>query len=209
MIAYLSGTVLDVADDSLILLCGGVGYQVFVAQNRLAESPAPGDELALYTYMHIAGQMGTQSVALFGFAEKRELQLFNLLNSVSGIGAKTALAMLNTVGYAELVGAVQMGNAKALTAAPGVGPKAAERILLELKDKIMKLEPEYAPVAAAPAKTNTMADNLKRTATLALTQLGYGQTVAAEYVDAVCADLPEDAALEDIITAALQLAARG
>lgn len=209
MIAYLSGTVLDVADDSLILVCGGVGYQVFVAQNRLNTVPQPGDELELYTYMHIAGQMGTQSVALFGFAEKRELQLFNLLNSVSGIGAKTALAMLNTIGYAELVGAVQMGNAKALTAAPGVGPKAAERVLLELKDKIMKLEPEYAPQTAAPAKVNTMADNLRRTATLALSQLGYSQTVAAEYVEAVCADLPEDAALEDIITTALQLAARG
>lgn len=209
MIAYLSGTVLDVAEDSLILVCGGVGYQVYVAQNRLSQMPAPGDELELYTYMHIAGQMGTQSVALFGFAEKRELQLFNLLNSVSGIGAKTALAMLNTIGYAELAGAIQMGNAKVLTRAPGVGPKAAERVLLELKDKIMKLEPEYAPVAATPAPTNSLADNLRRTATLALSQLGYSQAAAADYVEAVCVDLPDDAALEDIITAALQLAARG
>lgn len=208
MIAYLSGTVLDVSEDSLILVCGGVGYQVYAALNRLPVMPAVGDNLELYTYMHISGQMNVQSVSLFGFAEKRELQLFNLLNSVSGIGAKTALAVLNTLGYAEVVGAIQMGNAKTLTATPGVGPKAAERILLELKDKIMKLEPEYAPVAAA-APVNSLADNLKRTAAMALTQLGYAQAEAAAYVDTVYAELAEDAALEDIITAALKLAARG
>lgn len=207
MIAYLSGTVLDVAEDSLILVCGGVGYRVYVALNRLPASPQLGEELSLYTYMHISGQMGVQSVSLFGFAEKRELQLFNLLNGVSGIGAKTALAVLNSLGYAEVVGAIQMGNVKALTAAPGVGPKAGERILLELKDKIMKLEPEYAPVAAA-APVNSLADNLKRTAAMALSQLGYSQADASDYVDTVCAELPEDAALEDIITAALKLAAR-
>lgn len=209
MIAYLSGTVLDVAEDSLILLCGGVGYQVYVAINRLAQPPAVGDELALYTYMHITGQMNTMSVTLFGFAEKRELQLFNLINSVNGIGAKTALSLLNYVGYAELVGAIQTGNVKAITAAPGVGKKAADRVLLELGDKIMKLEPEYAPVSAAPSVGNTMQDNLKRTATAALCQLGYSQNEASGYVDAVLTSLPEDAALEDIITAALKLAARG
>lgn len=206
MIAYLSGTVLDVSEDSLILVCGGVGYQVYAALSRLPAVPAPGDELALYTYMHISGQMGVQSVALFGFAQKREMQLFNLLNGVSGIGAKTALAVLNTLSYAEVVGAIQMGNAKALTATPGVGPKAAERILLELKDKIMKLEPEYAPMAEV-APVNSMADNLKRTATMALSQLGYSQADAAGYVDAAYAEMAEDAALEEIITAALKLAA--
>ncbi len=209
MIAYLTGTVIDVAEDSIVLLCGGVGYLVFVPLNRLADLPAVGDDLALYTYMQLTNQPGTQGISLFGFVEKRELKLFNLLTGVSSIGAKTALAALNSLSYAELVGAVQMGNVQTLMRIPGVGKKSAERILLELKDKIMKLEPEYAPAAAATPAVNNLADNLRKTAAMALTQLGYAQSTAAGYVDAVCADMPDDAALEDIITAALQLAARG
>lgn len=209
MIAYLTGTVIDVAEDSIVLLCGGVGYLVFVPLNRLADLPAVGDDLALYTYMQLTNQPGTQGISLFGFVEKRELKLFNLLTGVSSIGAKTALAALNSLSYAELVGAVQMGNVQTLMRIPGVGKKSAERILLELKDKIMKLEPEYAPAAAVTPAVNNLADNLRKTAAMALTQLGYAQNTAAGYVDAVCADMPDDAALEDIITAALQLAARG
>lgn len=209
MIAYLTGTVIDVAEDSIVLLCGGVGYLVFVPLNRLADLPAVGDDLALYTYMQLTNQPGTQGISLFGFVEKRELKLFNLLTGVSSIGAKTALAALNSLSYAELVGAVQMGNVQTLMRIPGVGKKSAERILLELKDKIMKLEPEYAPAAAVTPAVNNLADNLRKTAAMALTQLGYAQNTAAAYVDAVCADMPDDAALEDIITAALQLAARG
>ena len=209
MIAYLKGEVLEVAEDSVVLLCGGVGYLVYVPVSRLPQAPQPGEELALHTYLQLNNQPNAQGITLFGFAEKRELQLFNLLTGVSSIGAKTALAALNSIGYAELVGAVQMGNVQTLTRIPGVGKKSAERILLELKDKIMKLEPEYAPAAEIGAPTNDLAGNLRRTAALALSQLGYPQGEAARYVDTVCADLPEDAALEDIITAALQLAARG
>ena len=207
MIAYLKGEVLDVAEDSLVLLCGGVGYLVYVPLNRLSALPAPGEELALYTYLQVNNQPGAQGLSLFGFAEKRELQLFNLLTGVSSIGAKTAMAALNSIGYAELVGAVQAGNLQTLTRIPGVGKKSAERILLELKDKIMKLEPQYAP-AAEPAPVNDLSGNLRRTAALALSQLGYSQGEAAGYVEAVCNNLPQDAALEDIITAALQFAAR-
>lgn len=208
MIAYLEGTVIDVEEESLVLLVGGVGYQVYVPMGCLAELPREGDELALYTYMHISGQMNGTSLSLFGFPEKRELRLFNLLNSVSGIGAKTALAALNSVSYAELVGAVQMGNVQTIMSIPGVGKKSAERILLELKDKIMKLEPEYAPVAVK-TQANSLLDNLKRTAISALSQLGFSQSDAAGYVEAVLTDMEEDAALEDIITEALKLAAKG
>ena len=208
MIAYLKGEVLELTEDSLILLVGGVGYQVYVPFNSFASLPQPGDELALYTYLQINTQPRAEALALFGFANKRDLQLFNLLLGVSSIGAKTALAALNSVGYADLVSAVQMGNAVTLTRIPGVGKKSAERILLELKDKIMKLEPEFVAPTPQP-RQNSLADNLKHTAALALSQLGYPQAVAQKYVDAVCEDLPDDTALEDIITAALQLAAKG
>jgi Holliday junction DNA helicase RuvA len=207
MIAYIKGEVLEVNDDNVIILAGGLGYQVFAPIAGFSVQPKPGEELALYTYMQLSTQLKAEGVTLFGFAEKRELRLFNMLLGVSGVGAKTALAALNNCGYAGIVSAVQMGDAKALMVIPGVGKKAAERILLELKDKIMKLEPEF--IAPAPPPKNDLSANVKRTAVLALTQLGYPQATAQKYVDGVYEQLPEGAELEEIITAALQLAARG
>ena len=208
MIAYLQGEVLETAEDSLVLLAGGVGYRVYVPLSLFAAVPAPGENISLYTYLQINTQPRAEALALFGFPAKRELALFELLLGVSSVGAKTALAALNSLGYGGIVSAVQSGSAAALTAIPGVGKKSAERILLELKDKIQKLEPAYIAPAAAPA-ANDLAGNLRRTAALALTQLGYTQAAAQQYVDLAAQNMPEDAALEELITAALQTAARG
>ena len=208
MIAYIQGEVLDTAEDSLVLLAGGIGYRVYAPVKLFAAPPVPGDEIALHTYLQINTQPRAEALALFGFPGKQELALFELLLGVSSIGAKTALAALNSLGYDGIVGAVQTGNSQTLTAIPGVGKKSAERILLELKDKIMKLEPSYL-VSDAPPATNDLAANLRRTAALALTQLGYTQAEAQELVDKAAQGLPDDTALEDMITAALQLAARG
>ncbi len=208
MIAYIQGEVLETAEDGLVLLTGGIGYRVYAPMSLFAAPPAPGDELALHTYLHINTQPQGEALALFGFPAKQELALFKLLLGVSSIGAKTALAALNSLGYGGIVGAVQTGNAQTLTAIPGVGKKSAERILLELKDKIMKLEPAFVAPDAPPA-ANDLSSNLRRTAALALAQLGYPQAAAQKFVDEAAQTLPEDAALEDMITAALQLAARG
>lgn len=208
MIAYIQGEVLETAEDGLVLLAGGIGYHVYAPMHLFAAPPAPGETLSLYTYLQISTQTQGEALALFGFPTQKELALFKLLIGVSSIGAKTALAALNSLGYGGIVGAVQTGNAQQLTAIPGVGKKSAERILLELKDKIMKLEPAYLAPDMPPA-ANDLAGNLRRTAALALTQLGYPQTAAQRYVDEAAQSLPEDAALEDMITAALKLAARG
>ncbi len=206
MIAYITGEVLEVNEDSLIVLAGGLGYQVYVPFGCFAARPAAGEQISLYTYMQLSTQLKAEGITLFGFADKKQLQLFELLLGVGSVGAKTALAALNCCGYGELVAAIQTGNVNVLTRVPRLGKKSAERILLELRDKVMKLEPEYAAPARRPA--NDMAANVRRTAVLALTQLGYAEKAAGQYVEAVCKELPADAALEDIITAALKYAVR-
>ena len=213
MIAYIQGEVLAVNDDNLIILAGGLGYQVSVALACFAVLPQPGEQIALYTQLQVnpQPQPRAEALTLYGFEDKKSQQLFNLLLSVSGVGARTALAALNTCGYAELVNAIQTANAQALLRSGGVGKKAAERILLELRDKVMKIEPDILGVNAgmpAPAAVNSLAANVQRTAALALSQLGYAQAAAERYVAAVCPELGEGAALEDIITAALKLAAQ-
>ena len=213
MIAYIQGEVLAVNDDNLIILAGGLGYQVSVALACFTALPQPGEQIALHTQLQVnpQPQPRAEALTLSGFEDKKSQQLFNLLLSVNGVGARTALAALNTCGYAELVNAIQTANAQALLRIPGVGKKAAERILLELRDKVMKIEPDILGANAgtpAPTAVNSLAANVQRTAALALSQLGYAQAAAERYVAAVCPELGEDAALEDIITAALKLAAQ-
>ena len=212
MIAYIQGEVLEVNEDSLIVLAGGLGYQIAAALARFSTVPRPGEQIALYTQLQVnpQPQPRAEALTLYGFEDKKTQQLFNLLLSVNGIGARTALAALNTCGYADLVHAIQTANAQILLRIPGVGKKAAERILLELRDKVLKIEPDLITAAGggAAAPVNSLAANVQRTAALALTQLGYAQAAAERYVASVCPDLGEDAALEDIITAALKLAAQ-
>ena len=211
MISCIQGEVWEVNDDNLVVLAGGLGYQVYVPLACFAAQPSPGEAICLYTQLQLSTQPRGEALTLFGFEDKRSQQLFNLLLGVNSVGAKTALAALNTCGYAGLVNAIQTGNAQALLRIPGVGKKAAERILLELRDKVLKLEPDLMTEAAgqsAAQPVNNMAANVRRTAALALTQLGYSQAAAEQYVEGVMPNLPEEAALEEIITAALQLAAQ-
>ncbi len=203
MIAYIRGEVLELNDDSLVVFTGGIGYRVFVPLARMNPLPRIGEEVSLYIHM----QVKEDGIALFGFADKKEQALFNMLLGVTGIGAKTALAALNACSSGEIIGAIQMGNLQTLNRIPGVGKKSAERILLELKDKVAKIEPEY--VLPTVSAANDMSANVRRTAVLALSQLGYPAGEAQKYVDGVAGGLSEDATLEDIITAALKLAAGG
>lgn len=203
MIAYIKGEVLELEDDSMVVLTGGIGYRVFVPLARMSPVPRIGEEVALHIHM----QVKDDGIALFGFIDRKEQELFNMLLGVSGIGAKTALSVLNTCSYNEIIGAVRMGNLQTLNRIPGIGKKSAERILLELKDKVAKMEPTYT--APAQPAVNDMAANVLRTAVLALAQLGYPMGEAQKYVDGVAGEMPADAALEDIITAALKLAASG
>lgn len=168
MFYYISGTVAAIEANLAVIDCGGVGYACSTTNYTLSQL-SKGANAKLFTYLHIK----EDAVDLFGFASQSELNSFKMLIGVSGVGPKAALSILSSATPQNLAMAVVMGDEKALTAAPGVGKKLAQRIILELKDKIgggsMELDFSGGPaVAAAPVAGNNTA-----MANAALQELGY------------------------------------
>ena len=206
MIALIKGEVFEIGEDNIIILAGGVGYRVYTPLNIYDQLPKIGDEIILYTHYHLR----EDAALLYGFENKKELALFELLININGVGTKTALIMMNTLSYDMLLQSMQTGSINNLTKVPGIGKKTAERILLEMKDKIGKLEPsEILKEPADIAESNKNFDfNDKSTAVTALVQLGYSAALATKYVDMAAASLTENSTIEQLITAALQTAAK-
>lgn len=206
MIAIIKGEIFDIEEDSFVILAGGVGYRVYTPLGAYETLPKIGDEIILHTHYY----MRENDVSLFGFANKKELALFKLLINVNGVGAKTALVMLNTLSYDQLLQSMQTGSISNLVKIPGIGKKTAERILLEMKDKLSKLEPaQIFQKETASAEQNANSDfnfNDKSTAVTALVQLGYNASQAAQFVDKAAERLSDDAGIEQLLTAALQAA---
>lgn len=132
MIAYLYGTLLEKLETSVVIDTGGVGYEVFVPANAHVWLKGKGDDVVLHT----AQIFKEDDVSLYGFEDRGGLKLFRLLISVSGVGAKAAIAILSALSAEEAARAIAFGDAAMLTRAQGVGKKSAERIVLELKDKV-------------------------------------------------------------------------
>ncbi|MBD3185168.1 Holliday junction branch migration protein RuvA [Candidatus Poribacteria bacterium] len=194
MIAYVRG-VLDHKEPNLAIIdVNGMGYEVFIPLSTYQELPAVGDQLKLHTYHHIR----EDTAELYGFLSGEEKDLFELVLSISGIGAKVALSILSTLSVDEFRTSVAQGNTKALTKIPGIGKKSAERIVLELKDKIGKIhiDDEMAKMIA-PESGND--------AVLALMGLDVSQSAAEYAVYRAERRLGEDANLEDVITEAIRL----
>ena len=188
MIASLRGQLKAIRDGSVIVDVGGVGYLVHVTSSLLSESPASGQIIELYTHTHVR----ENELALYGFRSLEELDLFLLLIKVNGIGPRTAMAILSTFAPETLRGAIARGDVLALTHIPGIGRKTAERMVLDLKDKIGAA---VGPLVA-PALGTVDADVIN-----ALTALGYS---VAEAQTAVGALPPEAKELDQRILAALQ-----
>ena len=169
MFYYLNGVVAEMEANLAVIDCGGVGYACATTNYTLSQLKK-GERAKLYTYMNVR----EDAVDLFGFSSQSELHSFKLLLGVSGVGPKAALAILSTNTPANLAMAVVMGDEKALTAAPGVGKKLAQRILLELKDKIAKETQEIGlPASAGGAALGSGSKAAEAAAALAV--LGYTQ----------------------------------
>ena len=136
MIGYLHGEVMEAHDGVVILLCGRVGYEVFVPWGEGCAPPAIGEERRY----HVTTLVRQDAIQLCGFPTLLEKQIFARLLDIQGIGPRLALAVLGTLGTAGLVAAAKGGNARAIQAVPGVGKKTAERIVLELGDRVANLE---------------------------------------------------------------------
>lgn len=188
MIGYLSGTVKNFFGDGCILDVHGVGYKIFLDAN--AKQNLTVGEAAEF-FIHTA--VREDAITLFGFRDAATLEFFELLLTVSGVGAKTAQGVVSKISASEFARAVTMQDAKTLTRLPGLGKKSAERILLELKDKI---KPLAENVPAQPVATSNEFDE----AATALDALGYTQ---AE-ISAAFAQAPPNSTTEQLIKFALR-----
>lgn len=199
MIASVRGKLIYTDTACAVVECGGVGYKCFVTKNTLYNLPQKGEEVFLHTYLAVR----EDAMDLYGFRDIEELDAFKLVTSVNGVGAKMGLALLSEFTASQLTLYVASGDYKALTAASGVGPKLAQRIVLELKDKVGSLQSSDTLVIKAVGNA-TVNSNTKE-AVSALVSLGYTQSEASLAVG----KLDPALSTEDLIKQALKTLARG
>ncbi len=200
MIYCLTGILVEKTATTAVISCGGVGYLANIPTSSLGALPAIGKETTLYTSMHVS----ENDVALYGFADIESKAMFEMLTSVSGVGPKVGLAILSALQCRQIALALSASDFKTLTAANGVGPKLAQRIVLELKDKITK--GTKTPISLEDLNINS-GENSSGTAQAmaALTGLGYSGAQAA----AALRDVDDSLPTAEIIRLALQSIGKG
>lgn len=183
MIAYVKGIVDDIAEDNAVIDVGGMGYNVKISADTAAKFPGIGEKVKLYTYTNVR----EDAIQLYGFLSKNDLEIFKRCITVSGIGPKGALAILSVLDADSLRFAIMSGDVKAITKAPGIGARTAERLILELKDKI-KIDDTIIGKeieSARAANVGTVDSPQKQEAVEALVSLGYGNAEAVKAVNSI------------------------
>jgi len=183
MIAHLRGRLFSKTPNQAIVECGGVGYDVTISVATFSALPAEGAEASLHIHTHVR----EDQLALFGFAEAQEKRLFEKLLTISGIGPKLAITVLSGISADRLVAAIRSGDHATLTRIPGIGKKTAERVVLELKDKLDDFG------AAAPAMAGAHHSPAGDDALSALVNLGYPRPVAQKAIETAIARSPDAA----------------
>ena len=195
MIGFLRGRVLEKQPNRVLVDVNGVGYEVFIPLSTFYDVGDEGAEIALRIHTHVR----EDSLQLFGFLTLLERQMFERLITVSGIGPKLAIAVLSGLDTRDLLAAVQRADIARLTTIPGVGKKTAERIVLELKDRLTQLS---APPPSDVKPVTSDADRVRDDLLSALQNLGYHRPDAERAADAVLRDAPErslESALKDAL----------
>lgn len=198
MIAFVKGIIDDISDDNVVLDVGGVGYNIKISTGTAAELPGIGEEAKLYTYTCVREDM----FSLFGFLSRDELEIFKKLITVNGIGPKGGLAILSVMSADSLRFAIMSGDAASISKAPGIGKKTAERVILDLKDKI-SLEDTlvHKEMQRLPDTFDTDA-HVRNDAVEALVALGYSASDALHAVKNV--QTAENMDVETILKLALK-----
>ena len=181
MIDCIEGPVESKAPGELVLSAGGVGFLLVCSNATLAEAPAKGEKWRCHTVLNVR----EDAMELFGFATRQERAMFKRLCQVTGVGAKTALGVLSALPLRDLSVAIVTGDVAALSRAPGIGKKTAQRIVLELKDKVEQQDISAASAAGAAAPA-AMVGDAQREAQAALQALGYTSAEAARAINLVC-----------------------
>jgi Holliday junction DNA helicase RuvA len=191
MIAHLQGKLVEKTPTDVIIDCNGVGYFVNISLNTYSKIPDT-EVVKLFTFL----QIKEDSHSLYGFVEKSERELFKLLLSVSGIGANIARTMLSSLDPKQIIQSIATGNVTVIQSIKGIGSKTAQRVILDLKDKVIKI---YNIDEISTVQNNT----LREETLSALEVLGYPKKSAERLVDKIVAENPE-ASLESIIKLALK-----
>ena len=198
MIAFVKGSLAEVELDRVIIDVGGVGYNVFVSSYTISRLPLEGNEVKLYTYLNVKEDL----MQLYGFLSKDELRIFKLLIGVNGIGPKGGLGILSYLTPDDLRFAVMSNDVKAISAAPGIGKKTAEKLILELKDQLGSIEPEEVTTSESVTGNVSFSREIQTEAVQALVTLGYGSTEALRAVTNVMTEQEES--VEEILKKALK-----
>ncbi|MGH1478108.1 MAG: Holliday junction branch migration protein RuvA [Geminicoccales bacterium] len=200
MIAYLNGTVHEIAEDSVIIDVGGVGYLAFCSSRTLANLPVAGDPAAL----QIETQFKAESLTLYGFQSAAERSWFRLLQTVQGVGARVALALLSALTPEQLTQAIMARDKAAFAQASGVGPRLAQRLVSELQSKVGDLPTTPTVTIPNSATAAGSVGHIGEDAVSALVNLGYGRSEAHSAVAKAAAALGENGHVEDLIRAGLK-----
>lgn len=200
MIAFLDGTIDEITEGAAIINVNGIGFQVLISgtTQQALVSAGRDAQVRLYTYLSVR----EDAMVLYGFDTRDELQLFEKLITVSGIGPKGALSLLSAMRSDDLTFAILSGDVKAISKAPGIGKKTAERLILELKDKI-DMTGRDVTGATLLSEENTAVEGTEGEAIEALTALGYSRAEAAKAVHLAKKDGTEDET-EALLKAALR-----
>lgn len=182
MIAYVHGVIDDISEDNVVVDVGGIGYNVRISADTAARLPGEGESVRLYTYTLVR----EDAFQLYGFLTRNDLEIFKKCITVNGIGPKGALAILSVMDADSLRYAIMTGDAKAISRAPGIGARTAERLILDLKDKIQIDDVLIGKeIAATAAGSQNLDSPQKKEAVEALVSLGYGQTESVKAVNSI------------------------
>lgn len=200
MIARISGLLIYKSISHVIVDAHGIGYRILVPLTTFYELPDSSQPVTLHIHTHVK----EDAINLFGFHSCEEKEVFQLMISVSGIGPKLAMNILSGISARELIGAVSRGNLNRLVRIPGVGKKMAERMILELKDKMIKMD-SYEMV---DKDINALSmDEMKGDALSALINLGYKSQAAKSILEKVIDEFPEPMTLENLLKRTLKILA--
>lgn len=198
MIGFVNGEIEDLYEDQILIDCGFMGYNIYVCKNVI-ENCSIGDELKLYTYLSVR----EDAMNLFGFLSKDELKIFKLLITVNGIGPKGALAVLTTMSPNDLRFAIFKDDAKMISKVPGIGAKTAQKVILELKDKLdIGFDVDNNNSQSIYDYNNSEKDDIVDEAIQALVALGYTQKEVVKIVKGC--DLSMCSTTEDVIKVVLK-----
>ena len=198
MYSYIRGPLAEIETDHIVIDVNGIGYNIYVPVNCYDYLPGLGEECKVHTYLHVR----EDAMILYGFLTKDDLELFKQLITVSGIGPKGAIGILSALSADDLRFAILAGDSKAISKAPGIGAKTAQRVILELKDK-MSLEDAFEKKSEHIQAQQISSNNqVKNDAVLALNALGYSSSESLKAVSRV--EITPDMDVEDVLKQALK-----